>query len=106
MLAPLAGYYDAARHALADKPHQVIDDSWLVPVVYLEQLEALGIEYEVINEGLLVNPEQLILVIDEPITDILDRLETFYQLEPETGTVFVEPGRLALPLTFGHGVDG
>ena len=106
MVAPLAGYYDAARNVLVEVPHQVIDDHWLVSAAYLEQLEALGIEYEVIDEGLLVSPEQLLLVIDEPVTDILDRLETPYQLEPETETVIVEPDRLALPLTFGQGVDG
>ena len=48
--------------------------------------------------------EQLILTIDESVTDILDRLDTPYQTEPETGVVTVDPMQLQLPLYFGEGM--
>lgn len=105
MVAPLAGFFDTARHILAEIPHQATDAQWIIAASHVEPLEALGIAYKVGNGGLWVDPEQLILAVDEPVTDILDRLDTPYQLDPETGAVTVNPMQLQIPLCFGKGMD-
>ena len=106
MVAPLAGFYDTARNVLAEFSHRIIDDHWVIPVTAIESLKALGITYRVSDAGLLVDPDQLLLVIDEPIPDILDRLEAPYLSEPGTEKISIDPNRLQLPTTYGHGVLG
>lgn len=106
MVAPLAGFFDRASNVLADIPHQVSDDTWVIPAAYIETLAALGIDYQISEAGLVVHPDQLLLVIDEPVTDILDRLDVPYHLDPKTEEVIIDPGLLQLPLTYGQGVEG
>lgn len=106
MVAPLAGFFDTARHILAEVPHQVMDARWIIAASHVETLEALGIAYKVDNGGLWVDPEQLVLTVNEPVTAILDRLDTPYQLDPETGAVTVNPMQLQLPLCFGEEMRG
>ncbi len=78
MVAPLTGFFDLARNVLAEIPHQVIDGHWHIPAGCIETLEMLGIDYQIGDTGLLVDPGQLLLVIDEPVADILDRLDVSY----------------------------
>jgi len=104
MVAPLAGFFDTVRNILAEVPHQVANAHWVIAATYVETLEALGITYKVGNGGLWLDPEQLILTVDEPVTAILDRLDASYQIEPETGVVMVDPVQLQLPLYFGEGM--
>ena len=105
MVAPLAGFFDTVRHILAEVPHQIIEASWVIPASHVETLEALGIGYKVGNGGLWLDPEQLILTVDEPVTDILDRLDAPYHIEPETGAITLNPMQLQLPLCFGKGKE-
>jgi len=104
MVVPLAGCFDTARHILAEVPHQATDAQWIIAASDVETLEAMGIAYKVGNGGLWVDPEQLVLTVDEPVTAILDRLDTPYQLDPETGAVTVNPMQLQPPLCFGEGM--
>ena len=104
MVAPLAGFFDTARHILAEVSHQIMDAQWIIAASHVETLEALGIAYKVGNGGLSIDPEQLVLTVNEPVTDILDRLDTPYQTDPETGAVAVNPMQLQLPLCFGKGM--
>jgi hypothetical protein len=104
MVAPLAGFFDTVRHILTEVPHQVSETGWVIPAIHRERLTALGIGYQVEHDGLRVDPEQLILTVDEPVTAILDRLDAPYRIEPETGGVTVNPLQLQLPLVFGEGV--
>lgn len=106
MVAPLAGFFDTARHILAEVPHQVMDTRWIIAANHVETLEVLGIAYKVGKGGLWVDPEQLALTVDEPVEDILERLDAPYDIDPATGVVSVDPVRLQLPLCFGEGVAG
>lgn len=104
IVAPLAGFFDTVRHILAEVPHQIIEASWVISATHVETLEALGIGYKVGNGGLWLDPEQLILAVDEPVNDILERLDAPYHIELETGVVMVDPMQLQLPLCFGEGM--
>ncbi|MCB0190370.1 MAG: hypothetical protein KDJ65_00350 [Anaerolineae bacterium] len=105
LVAPLAGFFDTVRHILAEVPHQIMDVQWVIAASHVETLEALGIAYKVGPGGLWVDPEQLILTVDEPVSDILGRLDTPYQFEPQTGIITVNPLQLQLPLCFGKGME-
>jgi ribulose 1,5-bisphosphate synthetase/thiazole synthase len=104
MVAPLAGFFDTVNHILADLPHRVMGDQWLIRPQYIQTLRELGIPYQASDKGLLVDPAQSILVIDEPVTDILDRLDAPYQVDHNTGLVWVEPADLSLPQIYGRGL--
>jgi hypothetical protein len=104
MVAPLAGFFDTVRHILADLPHRIVGDQWLLSPQYIQTLEEWGIPYQASDEGLLIDPAQSILVIDEPVTDIFDRLDAPYQVDPDTGSVWVEPADLSLPQIYGRGL--
>ena len=43
------------------------------------------------------------LVIDEPVADILERLDVPYQIIDDS--VWVDPADLSLPALFGQGVE-
>jgi hypothetical protein len=104
MVAPLAGLFDAVKHILADLPHEVVDGQWLLAPQNQQTLTELGIPYQVISEGLLVDPTQVVLVIDEPIADILDRLDAPYRVDPQTNEVWLDPADLNLPQIYGRAV--
>jgi len=97
MVAPLAGFFEATKMVLADFPHRISDNEWVIPVEYSHDLEALG------ADGLYVNPERLMLVVEEPVADILERLDAPCQTRGEL--VWVDPDDLALPLVYGRGYD-
>jgi hypothetical protein len=64
----------------------------------------LGIDYRrEANDALRVDPEQLILVVEEPVADLLDRLDAPYQVSD--GLVWVDPDELGLPIVYGHGTE-
>jgi hypothetical protein len=103
MVAPLAGFFEATKAVLADFPHRISDAEWVIPAEYSHDLEALGITYRSAADGLYVDPERLMLVVEEPVADILDRLDAPYQARGEW--VWVDPDDLALPLVYGRGYD-
>lgn len=130
MAAPLAGYFDRVKEVLADVPHHLAGfvvsdprpetlsssaetlgteaqpngDDWLIPSIYAPLLDELGIDYRrEANDALRVDPEQLILVVEEPVADLLDRLDAPYQVSD--GLVWVDPDELGLPMVYGHGTE-
>ena len=105
MVAPLAGFFDQAKHLLADIPHRVSGGRWLIPAAYRHRLDEWDVPYQPDKEELSVDPEQMVLVIDEPITSVLERLDTPYRVDSETGVIWVEPGDLGLPQVYGRGVS-
>lgn len=104
MIAPLAGFFDTIKHILTGLPHRVVGKQWLLAQEYHQMLTELGIPYQIVREGLLVDPTQVVLVIDEPVADILDRLDAPYQLDTQTNEVWVDPTDLNLPQIFGRGI--
>lgn len=104
MVAPLSGFFDAVKHILADLPHEAIDRQWRLAPEYHQMLTELGISYQIVSEGLLVDPTQVVLVIDEPIADVLDRLDAPYRVDPQTNELWVDPGDLSLPQILGRAV--
>jgi len=102
MVAPLAGFFDQVRHVLADLPHQVVGDHWLLALEYIQTLVELGIPYQPTAQAVLVDPAQRVLVIDEPVAAILDRLDAPYRVDPATGDVWVDVAELNLPQIFGR----
>jgi hypothetical protein len=100
MVAPLAGFFDLIRHILAGLPHQVVDDHWLLALTHT--LVELGVPYQSTTHGVLVDPVQRVLVIDEPVAAILDRLDAPYRVDPTTGDVWVDVAELNLPQIFGR----
>ncbi|HMR67818.1 MAG TPA: hypothetical protein PKE64_27725 [Anaerolineae bacterium] len=103
MVAPLAGFFDRVRHILAGVPYQAREGRWLLPAGQIATLDERGIPYETGSEGLWVEPDRLVLTLDEPVTDILDRLETPYRHEPEG--VVVDVADLQLPVIYGLGIE-
>lgn len=103
MVAPLAGYFDRVKNVLTDVPHEVYGEMWLITPEYTGRFDALGIEYQPEDEGLHIDPRQLVLVIDEPVTDILERLDVPCQIIGDS--VWVDPADLSLPGVFGQGVE-
>ena len=103
MVSPLAGYFDRVRNVLTGAPFESDGDAWLIPLAYTRQLDASGVPYQITDKALRVDPEQLMLVTDEPVADILERLDTPYQLFADT--VWVDPSDLSLPAIFGRGSE-
>ena len=104
MVAPLAGFFELTRKVLADFPHQLNHGEWIIPDDYVQELEALGIEYRPDPAGLRVDPERLVLVVEEPVADILAWLDAPYHRDGEL--VWVDPEDLAVPTTcYGQGTE-
>lgn len=104
MVAPLAGFFEAAKEVLADFPYRVVGDEWLMPAEHIEALEALGVAYRLGPDGLWVEPERLVLVVEEPVVDILDRLDAPYLIEGNLA--WIDPDELAAPATaYGQGTE-
>ncbi len=104
MAAPLVGFFDAAKNVIPEIPRRVVDGKWVIPVEHRLTLDELGIPYRVGEQGLYVDPESLVLVIDEPIPAILESLEAPYQLRSNT-ECWIDPDQLGLPVTFGYAVE-
>ncbi len=62
------------------------------------------IQYRAGEQGLHIDPECMVLTIDEPIPALLESLEAPYQLRSNT-ECWVDPGQLGLPTTFGYAVE-
>lgn len=104
MVAPLAGFFETAKEVLADLPHRMVGDEWVIPLDYSQTLEALGVEYRCGPDGLGVDPEQWVLVVEEPVADILNRLDAPYSTGSDL--VWVDSDDLALPVTaYGAGTE-
>jgi len=104
MVAPLAGFFEAAKEVLADLPHRKVGDEWVIPADHAPVLEVLGIIYRTGAEGLHLDPEQLVLMVAEPVADILNRLDAPYSTGSDV--VWVDPDDLALPVTaYGAGAE-
>ncbi len=104
MAAPLVGFFDAVKNVIPETPRRVVDSEWVIPVEQKLTLDELGIPYRVGGQGLHINPESLVLVIDEPISAILESLEAPYQLRSNT-ECWIDPDQLGLPVTFGYAVE-
>ena len=107
---PMVGFFDRVKNVLpADVPRQRHSSGkWFIPSDFLSTLNDLGIKYQRINEGLIVDPEQLILAISEPVIQILDRFGVPYYHssagdDAAPSTLLLDPGDLSLPITFGLG---
>lgn len=104
MVAPLAGFFTSTRDVVAEYPRQENGDEWIIPLNYIEELESLGVEFERSSAGLHVNPERLMLTVEEPIIDILEQLETPYLIN--ASVVLVDPDELGLPtIRYGEGTE-
>lgn len=104
MVAPLAGFFETTKEVLADFPHRVAGNEWVIPADHAPALEALGITYRTGTEGLHLDPEQLVLMVEEPVADILNRLDAPYSTDGDL--VWVDPDDLALPVTvYGVGTE-
>jgi hypothetical protein len=102
MLAPLAGLYETGDAVLEDIPHEEINaDEWVVSAEYAHLLEQMGLEFYADDGGALhFNPKQPVLVVSEPVTDILDQFEVPYQRSGSQ--VLVDLAGLTLPTVYGH----
>lgn len=105
MAAPLVGFFDAVKNVMPKTiPYQTVNGSWRVSAEYALKLDELGIPFQTDGpDRVLVNPESLILTIAEPISDILDSLDTSYQLVE--GECWFDPDQLGLPEIFGRAVE-
>lgn len=104
MVALLAGFFETAKEVLADLPHRMVGDEWVIPADHAPALEALGITYRTGAEGLHLDAEQLVLMVEEPVADILNRLDAPYSTGSDL--VWVDPDDLALPVTaYGVGTE-
>jgi hypothetical protein len=105
MAAPLVGFFDAVKNVMPkDIPYQTVNRDWQVSAEYTPKLDELGIPFQVNGQsGVVVNPECLILAIDEPVPDILDSLDAAYQLVK--GVCWIDPDQLGLPEVFGRAVE-
>ncbi len=105
MAAPLVGFFDAVKNVIPqDIPYQAANGSWRISVEYAPKLNELGIPFQADEQGwALVDPEGLILAIDEPVPDILDSLDAAYQLV--AGECWLDPDQLGLPEIFGRAVE-
>lgn len=103
--APLVGFYDAAKNILPPGiPYEARDGEWWVSAEYVGLLNDLGIPYQADGQGgLLIDPDGLVLALDEAIPDILADLETDYQ--QMGGEYWVDPDMLGLPDVFGCAVE-
>lgn len=105
----MVGFFDRVKHILpADVPYeQQSTGTWLIPCDFLSLLSGLGIDYQYTDEGLTVDPEQLLLAIYEPVVQVLDRFNIpYYQQSTGEGTptmLLLDPGELSLPDIFGLG---
>jgi hypothetical protein len=104
MVAPLAGFFTRTRNVVAEYPHQENGDEWIIPLDHIEELESLGVEFERSSAGLHVNPERLMLTVEEPIVDILEQLDAPYLIN--ASVVLVDPDELGLPtIRYGEGTE-
>lgn len=109
MIAPLpmVGFFDRVKNVLATDVayQQQGNGKWLISSDFSQTLSDLGVKYQHTDEGLIVDPEQLLLAIYEPVAQILDRFSIPYYSQPTAGgdqVILIDPGELNLPLTFGH----
>jgi hypothetical protein len=106
---PMVGFFDRVKYILpADVPYEQQDnDKWLIPSDFSQILSGLGIKYQHTDEGLIADPEQLLLAIYEPVVQVLDRFSIPYYQQPIDSdgreNIFINPGELNLPFTFGYG---
>ncbi len=105
MAAPLVGFFDAVKNVMPqDIPYETGNGSWRISAEHTSKLEDLGIPFQTDGPGwALVEPECLILAIDEPVPDILDSLDAVYQLV--AGECWLDPDQLGLPEIFGRAVE-
>jgi hypothetical protein len=105
MLAPLAGLYETAASVLADLPHQAVgDDEWAVPAEYAQFVEQMGLEFRTAEDGTVhLNPKQPVLVVSQPVTDILAQFEVPYQTAGSQ--VLVDLAELAVPTVYGQSTE-
>ncbi|MCP4409792.1 MAG: hypothetical protein GY807_19020, partial [Gammaproteobacteria bacterium] len=105
MAAPLVGFFDAVKNVMPQNiPYQAVNGSWRVSAEYVSIFDELGIPFQADEQGWVqVEPEGLILAIDEPVPDILDSLDATYQLLD--GECWLDPDQLGLPEIFGRAVE-
>lgn len=104
MVVPLAGFFTRTRDVVAQYPHQEKGAEWIIPLEYIEVLERLGVEFERSSAGLHVDPERLMLTVEEPVVDILERLDAPYLVDGNE--VFIDPDELGLPtIRYGEGTE-
>lgn len=106
---PMVGFFDRVKHILpADVPHEQQGNGvWLIPSDFSSLLSGLGIKYQHTDGGLIVDPEQLLLAIYEPVAPVLDRFSIpYYHQSSGEGIpamLLLDPGELSLPAIFGQG---
>jgi len=104
MVAPLAGFFTRTRDVVAQYSHQENGDEWIIPLDHIEELESLGVEFGRSSAGLHVNPDRLILAVEEPVVDILEELDAPYLVDGNE--VLVDPDELGLPTSrYGEGTE-
>ncbi len=105
MAAPLVGFFDAVKNVMPqDIPYRAVNGSWRVSAEHAPKLDELGIPFQADGpDWVQVDPECLILAIDEPVPDILDSLDATYQVV--AGECWLDPDQLGLPEIFGRAVE-
>jgi hypothetical protein len=99
---PMVGFFDQAGNVLpAQIPRRQDGNKGLVPAGCAQTLDDLGIKYQQNGDDLLVDLDQPVLAIYEPIPDILDRFDIPYYHRGQT--CYLDPAQSSLPGTFGRG---
>ena len=104
MVAPLAGFFTKTGEIVADYSRQVNGNEWIISPDHIEELESLGVAFERSSTGLHIDPERLMLAVEEPVVDILEQLDAPYLIGGNV--VLVDPDELGLPtIRYGEGVE-